>query len=240
MNLCWRLKLLSTCPGYGAGLTRTLHRLTCFGTRQERAPTSRSFNRSQFKPCTTGTKPWFYRCERNAFGRAEEREDCEQLVYTGNLSKTVRGVKFFSYSCSAFTMCVMPVYLSNTGFGSNVGVALQAALATVVVFFTFVTPFVLHLLSRGYVVRLYHHRKTDTYKAVTYSAILTEKRSHFHQADVQVPGVARMFTTFRAGRRSFLVDPYAFVGPLDYAHLMGYDRPMSFKHDEDGSLVKKD
>ncbi|KAB5535421.1 hypothetical protein PHYPO_G00117480 [Pangasianodon hypophthalmus] len=149
------------------------------------------------------------------------------LIYTGNLGKAVLGVKFFSYSSSMFSLCMMPLILTKTGIGVS-SFAMKAAFCGFIGFFTFLTPVLLHLITKGYVVRLYHNKETDVYTAVTYSALLVEKKTVFHQSDVKVPDVSRMFTSFYAKKRSMLVNPMLFDVPHDYNHLMGYDQPFSF------------
>uniref|UniRef100_A0A8C4XXD0 Transmembrane protein 70 n=1 Tax=Gopherus evgoodei TaxID=1825980 RepID=A0A8C4XXD0_9SAUR len=62
-----------------------------------------------------------------------------RLVYTGNLAKTVLGVKFFSYSTSMFSFCMMPYIILKTGIGVE-SVFLQTAFYGIVGFFTFITP----------------------------------------------------------------------------------------------------
>ncbi|XP_061586893.1 transmembrane protein 70, mitochondrial [Cololabis saira] len=153
--------------------------------------------------------------------------DDGNLIYTGNLAGSVRGVKLFSYSTSAASLALLPQILLQTGLGVQ-SPALQATFITVVGFFTFLTPVLLHLVTRGYVLRLYHHPARDTYTAVTCSVLLTERRRVFHQDRVRVPAVSRMFTSFYAGGAGYLVNPDLFQLPQDYNHLMGYDKPFSF------------
>ncbi|XP_069477317.1 transmembrane protein 70, mitochondrial [Ambystoma mexicanum] len=157
--------------------------------------------------------------------------DDGRLVYIGNLARSVFGVKIFSYSTSLFTLCVMPYVLSKSGIGVD-SIALQIAFCSIIGFFTFVTPCALHLMTKGYVIRLYHKLETDSYTAVTYNMFLAEKRTVFHQHDVKVPGVSKMFTTFYAGSKSMLVNPMLFSTPHEYNHLMGYDKPFSFDMEE--------
>lgn len=154
-----------------------------------------------------------------------------ELIYTGNMGKAVLGVKFFSYSSSMFSLCVMPYVLLKTGIGVN-SFALQVAFCGFIGFFTFLTPVLLHLITKGYVVRLYHNKDTETYTAITYNALLVEKRTVFHQSDVTIPDVSRMFTSFYAKKKSMLVNPMLFALPHDYNHLMGYDRPFTFDTDD--------
>ncbi|XP_053343026.1 transmembrane protein 70, mitochondrial [Clarias gariepinus] len=153
------------------------------------------------------------------------------LIYNGNLGRAVLGVKFFSYSSSVFSLCVMPLIFMRTGLGMS-SLAMKVAFCGFIGFFTFLTPVLLHLITKGYVVRLYHNKETDVYTAVTYSALLVEKKTRFHQSDVKVPDVSRMFTSFYAKKKSMLVNPMLFDLPHDYNHLMGYDRPFSFDPDD--------
>lgn len=121
----------------------------------------------------------------------------------------------------------MPYILTKTGIGVNL-FSLKVAFCGIIGFFTFLTPVILHLITKGYVVRLYYNNKTDTYTAITYSALLVEKKTVFHQSDVRIPDTTRMFTSFYAKKRSMLVNPMLFELPHDYNHLMGYDRPFTF------------
>ncbi|GAA6099703.1 transmembrane protein 70, mitochondrial, partial [Tachysurus ichikawai] len=169
------------------------------------------------RPCVYG------RCYSSQLGSTEDGV----LIYTGNLGKAVLGVKFFSYSSSMFSLCLMPLILTKTGIGLS-SFALKAAFCGFIGFFTFLTPVLLHLITKGYVVRLYHNRETDMYTAVTYNVLLVEKKTMFHQSDVKVPDVSRMFTSFYAKKKSMLINPMLFDLPHDYNHLMGYDRPFTF------------
>ncbi|XP_061461334.1 transmembrane protein 70, mitochondrial [Rhineura floridana] len=167
------------------------------------------------------------------FSTSSLRENCEygRLVYQGKLSKAVLGVKFFSYTTSMFSLCVMPSIILKTGVGVD-SLPLQIMFYSVIGFFTFVTPVALHLITKGYVIRLYHKAETDTYTAITYNVILAEKKTVFHQKDVKTPDISKMFTTFYAKTKSMLVDPMLFQYPQDYIHLMGYDKPFMFDLEE--------
>ncbi|XP_064245509.1 transmembrane protein 70, mitochondrial isoform X1 [Passer domesticus] len=160
-----------------------------------------------------------------------------RLVYKGNLAKTVLGVKFFSYSTSIFNLLMMPYIMLKSGIGVE-SLLVQAAFYGLIGIFTFVTPVTLHLLTKGYVIRLYYKDEVDTYTAITYNAILAEKATVFHQKDVKIPDISKMFTTFYAKTKSMLVNPTLFPNPQDYNHLMGYDKSSFFKF-EDLEAVKE-
>ncbi|OWK55527.1 transmembrane protein 70, mitochondrial [Lonchura striata] len=154
-----------------------------------------------------------------------------RLVYKGNLAKTVLGVKFFSYSTSIFNLFMMPYIMLKSGIGVE-SLLVQAAFYGLIGIFTFVTPVTLHLLTKGYVIRLYYKEEVDTYTAITYNAILAEKATVFHQKDVKIPDITKMFTTFYAKTKSMLVNPMLFPNPQDYNHLMGYDKSSFFKFED--------
>lgn len=162
---------------------------------------------------------------------SSEQPSLGELIYTGNLSTAVRGVKTFSYSTSGASLLLMPHILLNTGLGAQ-SWALQVVFCGVIGFFTFLTPVMLHLITKSYVVRLYHNPAQDMYTAVTYSVLLTEKRTMFHQTAVRLPDASKMFTTFYADKMGLLVNPDLFALPQHYNHLMGYDKPFSFCPDQ--------
>ncbi|XP_040289799.1 transmembrane protein 70, mitochondrial-like [Bufo bufo] len=151
----------------------------------------------------------------------------DRLVYIGNLGTAVPGVKFFSYSTSVVSLIILPMIFAKSGIGVD-SLPLKIAFFSIVGFFTFITPVTLHLLTKGYVVHLYHNKERDLYTAITYNAFLREKRTEFSPEDVEVPGVSKMFTTFYAKKKSMLINPMLFPNSNDYQHLMGYDKPFTF------------
>lgn len=141
------------------------------------------------------------------------------------------GVKCFSYSTSLISLAFLPYIFAqnNVIFGS---LPLQILFYGTIGSFTVITPALLHFLTKGYVIRLYHEARTDTYKAITYSVVLSEKSTVFHQNDVKIPNSTHVFTTFYAKTKSLLVNPALFPNPEDYNHLMGYDKPFTFDLEE--------
>nr|XP_008539474.1 PREDICTED: transmembrane protein 70, mitochondrial [Equus przewalskii] len=172
------------------------------------------------------------RCVRCLHTQLEKSED-GRLIYTGNLARTVFGVKCFSYSTSLISLAFLPYIFAqnNIIFGS---LPLQIIFYGIIGSFTVITPVLLHFITKGYVVRLYHEATTDTYKAITYNVVLSETSTVFHQNDVKIPDSTHVFTTFYAKTKSLLVNPVLFANPEDYNHLMGYDKPFTFDMEEAG------
>eukprot|EP00069_Balaena_mysticetus_P017672 bmy_02182T0 len=185
------------------------------------------------------------RCVRCLHTQLEKSED-GRLIYTGNLARTVfeeknmgeyllgvviSGVKCFSYSTSLISLAFLPYIFAqnNIIFGS---LPLQILFYGIIGSFTVITPTLLHFLTKGYVIRLYHEATTDTYKAITYNVVLLETSTVFHQNDVKIPNSTHVFTTFYAKTKSLLVNPALFRNPEDYNHLMGYDKPFTFDVEE--------
>lgn len=170
------------------------------------------------------------RCVQGLRTQAEKSED-GRLIYTGNLARTVFGVKCFSYSTSVISLAFLPYIFAqnNMVFGS---LPLQILFYGIIGSFTVITPVLLHFVTKGYVIRLYHEATTDIYKAITYNVVLSETSTVFHQSDVKIPNSAHVFTTFYAKTKSLLVNPSLFPNPKDYDHLMGYDKPFTFDMEE--------
>ncbi|XP_038573109.1 transmembrane protein 70, mitochondrial [Micropterus salmoides] len=208
-----------TAAGHGAPLTVSSFR---GGSRKKLRAVRRSFSNQNNKIQSN--------CPSTCcFSTATQSED-ENLIYTGSLGSAVRGVKMFSYSTSGASIFLMPHILLKTGLGVQ-SFAMQAVFCGFIGFFTFLTPVLLHVITKGYVIRLYHNPDRDTYTAITYSVFLTEKKSVFHQRQVRIPAVSKMFTTFYADNMGLLVNPDLFPIPHDYNHLMGYDKPFIFDTD---------
>lgn len=140
-------------------------------------------------------------------------------------------MKCFSYSTSLISLAFLPYIFAqnNIIFGS---LPLQILFYGIIGSFTVITPTLLHFLTKGYVIRLYHEATTDTYKAITYNVVLLETSTVFHQNDVKIPNSTHVFTTFYAKTKSLLVNPALFPNPEDYNHLMGYDKPFTFDVEE--------
>ncbi|XP_066120787.1 transmembrane protein 70, mitochondrial [Saccopteryx bilineata] len=170
------------------------------------------------------------RCVRCLHTQVKKTED-GRLIYTGNLARTVFGVKCFSYSTSMISLAFLPYIFAqnNIIFGS---LPLQILFYGIIGSFTVITPVLLHFVTKGYVIRLYHEATTDTYKAITYNVVLSETSTVFHQKDVKIPSSTHVFTTFYAKTKSLLVNPGLFPNPQDYDHLMGYDKPFTFDMEE--------
>ncbi|ELW72965.1 transmembrane protein 70, mitochondrial [Tupaia chinensis] len=187
------------------------------------APLLRRPARTQISACWEG-------CVRCFSTQVDKSED-GRLIYTGNLARAVFGVKCFSYSTSVISLAFLPYIFAqnNIIFGS---LPLQILFYGTIGSFTLITPALLHFITKGYVIRLYHEATTDTYKAITYSVVLSETSTVFHQNDVKVPDSTHVFTTFYAKTKSLLVNPVLFPNPQDYNHLMGYDKPFTFDMEE--------
>ncbi|XP_066290813.1 transmembrane protein 70, mitochondrial-like [Branchiostoma lanceolatum] len=162
-----------------------------------------------------------------------------RLLYKGALANIVVKVKFFSYSTSLLGLSLMTPIFWNGGV-SHFNVFAQVFIYLMSMGFILVTPAILHYLSKGYVVRMYHDAAKDQYTVVTYNLILREKKKQFLQEDVKVPELRRMFTTFMAGGKGYLVDEASFYRSQDFDHLMGYDKPFDFDMDVPDEAIKKE
>lgn len=99
----------------------------------------------------------------------------------------------------------------------------------VVGFFTFVTPLLLHFVTKKYVTSLTFDPDKETYTAETLTFFLTKRKIEFTPDDVKVPDVPGMFTSMLVKGIPLFVDPRAFPNPDHYIKIMGYDKPIDLK-----------
>ncbi|VVD04558.1 unnamed protein product [Leptidea sinapis] len=118
--------------------------------------------------------------------------------------------------------------------------SLLIAICSVVGFFTFVTPILLHIITKKYVTEVHYDAATSTYTATTFNFFLVRKKISFKPDDVEVPDIPGMFTTMFAKGKPLFIEARHFDDPLHYAKIMGYDKPIDFKLGEtDNEDIKK-
>lgn len=93
-------------------------------------------------------------------------------VYYGNLTPQIRAVKIFSLLSSVAGLASQPILVHQM---SNLGTPVVVALFGFVGFFTFVTPFLLNMITRKYVTHIYFNSDTEMYSAVCLNFFLREK-----------------------------------------------------------------
>lgn len=102
-------------------------------------------------------------------GEGNSRNE-NSVIYYGTLTSQIKGVKVFTCTSSIGGLIIQPMLIQNVITGENVSLSL--AMGTVVGFFTFVTPFLIHSLTKKYVTEIRYNSKTDTYTATTLSFFL--------------------------------------------------------------------
>ncbi|MCL4136038.1 UNVERIFIED_CONTAM: hypothetical protein GTU68_026316, partial [Idotea baltica] len=117
----------------------------------------------------------------------------------------------------------------------NANVAIAVTLASFLGFFTFITPALIHWVSKKYVTKLEYDPCTDVYAATTLSFFLKEKKVHFKVDDVIRPELPGMFTSFMVKNKPLFVDPSMFEDIDHYSRIMGYDKPIDFSMNRDSN-----
>lgn len=113
---------------------------------------------------------------------AQYDENGAEIIYTGKFQSRIVRVKFFSLSTSLMGLAAQPLLLEK---GMEMGgPGLATFLCSLAGIFTFITPVLLHLISKKYVIKITHDPKTDEYVATTISFFLTKKEVKF---DRQIP-----------------------------------------------------
>lgn len=102
-----------------------------------------------------------------------------EIIYTGKFQSRIIRVKLFSLSTSFMGFSAQPVLLEK---GMELGGAgLATFLCTLAGIFTFVTPVLLHFITKKYVIKITHDPKTDEYVATTISFFLMKNEVKFER-----------------------------------------------------------
>uniref|UniRef100_A0A182QJK9 Transmembrane protein 70 homolog, mitochondrial n=1 Tax=Anopheles farauti TaxID=69004 RepID=A0A182QJK9_9DIPT len=162
--------------------------------------------------------------------KLNENIDLGNKVYYGSLTPQIRAVKVFSLATSIGGIIAQPILLEQA---SKVGgMPMIVAVCGFAGFFTFVTPVLLHLVTKRYVTELHYDASKQQYTATTITFFLQREKTHFKVEDVTVPEVGGLFTTFLVKNKAMFVDPQLFPDPTHYIKIMGYDKPIDFKFEE--------
>lgn len=95
-------------------------------------------------------------------------------IYSGSLTGKFWRVKIFSLSTSVLGMSAQP-YLIQHG-SEIVGTGGVIAMCTMAGFFAFITPVLLHLVVKKYVIEMEHNPITDEYTATTISLLMRKSK----------------------------------------------------------------
>ena len=147
------------------------------------------------------------------------------LVYIGTLVDKVRLVKTFSLSTSIMGVIVQPLIFSQN---AELPLALKLVLGGTLSFFIFLTPLLLHIITKRYITSMYYNQDTAQFTVETLSIFVTPKTTVFRPTQVTVPDIPGMFTTFKVDGKPLFLDPTLFLDRDVYIRLMGYDKPIDW------------
>lgn len=154
----------------------------------------------------------------------------------GSLTPNIKSVKVFSLTTSIVGLCAQPVLIEQaTKLGGSTPVIV--AVCGFVGFFTFVTPFLLHVITKRYVTELHYDPLSQEYTATVISFLLMKHHIKFKVDEAHVPEVPGMFTSFVVKPKgtkkeiALFIDPKLFEDPSHYVRIMGYDKPIDFQMD---------
>merc|ERR1719447_2060546 len=163
--------------------------------------------------------------------------DHDKEIYSGILSTQIKLVKSFSLTTSFIGMACQPILYS---YSSHANLAVMLASGAFLSFFTFVTPILIHSVSKKYVTKLYYNQVEDKYTAVVYNIFVKPKKIEFKVKDVEVPDIPGMFTTFKANSVPLFVESSQFTDLKHYGKIMGYDKPLDLMWDRDLDMTQSE
>ena len=115
---------------------------------------------------------------RNYAIKLKDEESKLDCIYYGPLTPQIKGVKVFSLSSSVAGLLAQPIIIREAAtIGST---SLLVAICSMVGFFTFITPILLHVITKKYVTEIHYDPATSTYKATTINFFLARKQVCTH------------------------------------------------------------
>ncbi|KAL4709973.1 hypothetical protein ACJJTC_003936 [Scirpophaga incertulas] len=163
---------------------------------------------------------------RRLYSNTQDNDQYEQ-IYFGSLAPQIKAVKIFSLTSSVAGLMAQPIIVKQA---SQIGsTSLLVIICSMVGFFTFITPLLLHFITKKYVTEIHYNPSNSTYKATTINFFLADKELEFKCEDVHVPDIPGMFTSMHVKGKPLFIEARHFENPLHYAKIMGYDKPMDFK-----------
>ena len=149
-----------------------------------------------------------------------------ELVYTGTLSTMVRAVKGFSITSSLVVLACQPFMYDQL---ANLPLGLKILMGGMFSSFIFLTPLLLHMITKRYVTSIYFNAKTKLFTASTITFLLRNHELQFTADDVELPQALGLFTAIIAKGNPLFVDEKFFNSKEIYIHLMGYDKPLDWE-----------
>lgn len=113
-------------------------------------------------------------CRQNSTDSTSTSEPtAKHQIYFGTLTSKIRAVKAFSLSTSIVGLAAQPMLIEKSS--QLGGASIVIVVCSFVGFFTFVTPLVLHFITKKYVTEINYDPVKDEYSATTLSILLRRK-----------------------------------------------------------------
>uniref|UniRef100_A0A336MYS1 CSON006978 protein n=1 Tax=Culicoides sonorensis TaxID=179676 RepID=A0A336MYS1_CULSO len=206
--------------------------IRCHSTQMVKSRISLTFLKS--KQCNIERFREIRRCFASDINKKHDdskdsKQDELERVYKGLLTRQIKMVKVFSLTTSVTGVFMQPILYKQTNIIG--GLPMLVTMMGIVGFFTFVTPILLHLVCKKYIITLDYNKVQNEYIATTYTFFMTKKLIKFKPEDVKIPEVPGMFTSILVKGEPLFLDPNSFEHENieHYVKIMGFDKPIDFK-----------
>lgn len=147
----------------------------------------------------------------------------------GTVAGRVKLLKMFSISTSIAGACLLPkIYVE---LGEQYSAPAKMAVMGVTSFFVFMSPVLVHLLSKRYVAWIYYDEETNKFSASTFNFISMEVVHTFTPEDVVI--VHGALSSIKVRGVPLLFDANSFFDRKYYKKIMGFDKPAEWMLSEE-------
>ena len=142
------------------------------------------------------------------------------LVYVGNMARLVKAIKMFSLSTSLVSIGSIPLIRSAIE-ESITKAGVMGGISTII----FLTPLLLHFVTRKYVTDVYFNADTEVFTLATKTLFLCRKEVEFYSTDVEIPFVGGLVVNHIVKKKPYFMERELFFSKDVYIKMVGYDKP---------------
>ncbi|ESO86529.1 hypothetical protein LOTGIDRAFT_97530, partial [Lottia gigantea] len=144
-----------------------------------------------------------------------------KLIYSGILTKPVKGAKIFSLSTSMIGLGMLPFIVFSLKDDMYSKIVTAATFSG----FIIITPILMHFITKKYIISIYYDEETKIFTATSFSLFVRRKDHIFTAKDVDLnPGA---FSSIKVKGFPLLLDESRFFDQSYCYEIMSLDKPIT-------------
>ncbi|KAL0280315.1 UNVERIFIED_CONTAM: hypothetical protein PYX00_001648 [Menopon gallinae] len=155
----------------------------------------------------------------------------KKLIYYGTLGSKIKGLKALSFSTSFIGLVAQPFLYSQL---VKLPGPLMYLLYTAFGIFTFLTPILIHMVARKYVMEITYDPTRDMYEAQTMTFFFKYRPLEFSLSHISKVDSPSIFNSYFIKEEPFIIFQDGFLDNEHYIKIHRYDQPLDLRLNEEG------